>query len=154
MKYPMRVMLALSLTVLGGLVAQGAGAAPSALVKVVRSPAYNFDNVTALVSNGDHVWAANTSNNSVTELKSGSGELINVLKDKKFDFEGLVAARQPGFADVSTDAEKKKRYDLCQRALDELADIVVVLSDQDTRHRPSFRWDWAKWARRRRKRAG
>ena len=41
-----------------------------------------------MASNGAHVWAVNTSNNSVTELKSGSGPLISVLKDKKFDFEG------------------------------------------------------------------
>ena len=84
----MRVVLALSLTVSSGLVALSAGAAPSALVKVVQGPAYGFDNITAIASNGAHVWAVSTANNSVTELKSGSGAVISVLKDKKFDFEG------------------------------------------------------------------
>ena len=87
-KYPMRAILALSLTVSGALLATSAGASPSALVKVVQGPSYGFDNITDIASNGAHVWAVSTSNNSVTELKSGSGAVISVLKDKKFDFEG------------------------------------------------------------------
>jgi hypothetical protein len=61
-------------------------------------------------------------------------------RGKIYDFEGLVAARQPGFAEQSTDAEKKKHYDACQRALDELSrrfiackpDVVVIFgNDQE-----------------------
>jgi hypothetical protein len=62
------------------------------------------------------------------------------FRGKTYDFEGLVEARKPGFADQSTDAEKKKHYDACQRALDELAkrfratkpDVVVIFgNDQE-----------------------
>jgi len=62
------------------------------------------------------------------------------FRGKTYDFEGLVKARQPGFADQSTDAEKKKHYDACQRALDDLAkrfraskpDVVLIFgNDQE-----------------------
>ena len=87
----MRVALALSLTVSSGLFAVSAMAAPSTLVKVVQGPAYGFDNITALASNGAHVWAVSTSSNSVTELESGSGAVVNVLKDKKLRLRGSRA---------------------------------------------------------------
>jgi hypothetical protein len=58
---------------------------------------------------------------------------------KAYDFAGLLAARQPGFADKITPQEKQKRYDACQRALDKLAAkfaevkpdaVVIVGNDQ------------------------
>jgi hypothetical protein len=61
-------------------------------------------------------------------------------RGQTYDFEGLVQVRQPGFGSVSTDAEKKRRYDLCQRALDDLAkrfrasrpDAVIIFgNDQE-----------------------
>jgi hypothetical protein len=61
-------------------------------------------------------------------------------RGKMYDFNGLVEARKPGFADQSTDAEKKKHYDACQRALDDLAkrfratkpDVVIIFgNDQE-----------------------
>lgn len=42
-------------------------------------------------------------------------------RGKMYDFEQLVEARRPGFAEQSTDEEKRKHYDACQRALDDLA---------------------------------
>lgn len=61
-------------------------------------------------------------------------------RGKMYDFEQLVEARKPGFADESTDAKKKEHYDACQRALDELAarfaetkpDVVLIFgNDQE-----------------------
>jgi hypothetical protein len=48
-------------------------------------------------------------------------------RGKMYDFESLVEARRPGFAAQSTDEEKKKHYDACQRALDQLADRFAEL---------------------------
>lgn len=58
-------------------------------------------------------------------------------RGKQYDFDGLVAARAPGFADESSDVSKRKHYDACQRALDELAarfratkpDVVIILGN-------------------------
>jgi hypothetical protein len=60
-------------------------------------------------------------------------------RGQAYDFEKLLAARQPGFADAITPAEKQRRYDACQRALDKLAAkfaevqpdaVVIVGNDQ------------------------
>lgn len=62
------------------------------------------------------------------------------FRGKMYDFEQLVEARKPGFAEQSSDAEKKKHYDACQGALDELArrfratkpDVVIIFgNDQE-----------------------
>ncbi len=53
------------------------------------------------------------------------------------DFATLLSKRQPGFADAITPAERQKRYDACQRALDALAakfrevrpDVVVIVGN-------------------------
>lgn len=55
------------------------------------------------------------------------------------DFPALLAKRQPGFAEAIIPAERQKRYDACQRALDTLAArfrearpdaVVIVGNDQ------------------------
>lgn len=54
-----------------------------------------------------------------------------------YDYDALLAARAPGFAAAITDAEKSRRYEACQRALDELtrrfrdarADVAIVLGN-------------------------
>jgi len=59
------------------------------------------------------------------------------FRGKAYDFAGLVAARQPGFAKEITPAECQKRYDACQRSLDALAakfremrpDAVVIIGN-------------------------
>ncbi len=63
-----------------------------------------------------------------------------------YDFEKLLAARQPGFAAEITSAERQKRYDACQRALDTLAakfreakpDVAVIVGNDQ---RELFRED-------------
>ena len=58
-------------------------------------------------------------------------------RGEALDFQKLLAARQPGFADQITPEERKKRYDACQRALDKLAakfrevgpDAVVIIGN-------------------------
>jgi Catalytic LigB subunit of aromatic ring-opening dioxygenase len=58
-------------------------------------------------------------------------------RGEMYDFARLLAARQPGFADAITPPERQKRYDRCQRALDELArkfsevkpDAVVIIGN-------------------------
>lgn len=61
------------------------------------------------------------------------------FRGKVYDFAGLVADRQPGFAEQITLAERQKRYDACQRSLDALAAkfremrpdaVVIVGNDQ------------------------
>ncbi len=60
-------------------------------------------------------------------------------RGKPYDFNTLLAARRPGFADAITPEERQRRYDLCQRALDKLAEkfaevkpdaVVIVGNDQ------------------------
>jgi hypothetical protein len=60
-------------------------------------------------------------------------------RGEAYDFQKLLAARQPGFAAAITPAERQKRYDACQRALDTLAAkfrevkpdaVVIVGNDQ------------------------
>jgi OH-DDVA oxygenase len=58
-------------------------------------------------------------------------------RGQSYDFQKLLAARQPGFVEQVTPAERKKRYDACQRALDQLAvkfrevspDAVVIIGN-------------------------
>lgn len=61
------------------------------------------------------------------------------FRGKPYDFNTLLAARRPGFADAITPEERQRRYDLCQRALDKLAEkfaevkpdaVVIVGNDQ------------------------
>lgn len=60
-------------------------------------------------------------------------------RGEAYDFQKLLAARQPGFAATITLAERQKRHDACQRALDKLAAkfrevkpdaVVIVGNDQ------------------------
>lgn len=59
------------------------------------------------------------------------------FRGKAHDFPALLAARQPGFIAEITVAERTKRYDACQRALDALAarfkemrpDVVVIVGN-------------------------
>lgn len=60
-------------------------------------------------------------------------------RGEAYDYEKLLAARQPGFADKITPKEKQQRYDACQRALDKMAAkfrevrpdaVVIVGNDQ------------------------
>jgi Catalytic LigB subunit of aromatic ring-opening dioxygenase len=59
------------------------------------------------------------------------------FRGESYDFARLLAARQPGFADAITDAERRKRYDACQKALDKMAakfqevrpDAVVMIGN-------------------------
>lgn len=60
-------------------------------------------------------------------------------RGEAYDFQKLLAARRPGFAAEITPAERQKRYDACQRALDTLAAkfrevrpdaVVIVGNDQ------------------------
>jgi len=60
-------------------------------------------------------------------------------RGEAYDFAKLLAARQPGFAHAVTLAERQKRFDACQRALDKLAAkfaevrpdaVVIVGNDQ------------------------
>jgi Catalytic LigB subunit of aromatic ring-opening dioxygenase len=60
-------------------------------------------------------------------------------RGERYDFAGLLAARQPGFADAITPEERQRRYDRCQRALDQLAlkfseakpeAVVIIGNDQ------------------------
>lgn len=59
------------------------------------------------------------------------------FRGKVYDYPGLMAARQPGFAEQITPAERQKRYDACQRSLDALAakfremrpDAVVIIGN-------------------------
>ena len=58
-------------------------------------------------------------------------------RGQAYDFEKLLAARQPGFAAAITPEECKRRYDQCQRALDKMAakfaevkpDAVVIIGN-------------------------
>jgi hypothetical protein len=58
-------------------------------------------------------------------------------RGEPYDYAKLLGARQPGFADAVTPAERQKRYDSCQRALDTLAakfaevapDAVVIIGN-------------------------
>jgi hypothetical protein len=61
------------------------------------------------------------------------------FRGEVYDYQKLLAARQPGFADKITPREKQKRYDACQRALDAMAlkfrevkpdAVVIVGNDQ------------------------
>jgi len=59
------------------------------------------------------------------------------FRGESYDFARLLAARQPGFADAITPAERQKRYDACQKALDKMAakfqevrpDAVVMIGN-------------------------
>jgi len=60
-------------------------------------------------------------------------------RGEAYDYEKLLAARKPGFADKITPQEKQKRYDACQHALDKMAAkfrevkpdaVVIVGNDQ------------------------
>jgi len=59
------------------------------------------------------------------------------FRGEAYDFAKLLAARQPGFAGAITPAERQKRYDACQCALDTLAakfrevspDAVVIIGN-------------------------
>lgn len=59
------------------------------------------------------------------------------FRGKVYDYPGLMAARQPGFAEQIAPAESRKRYDACQRSLDALAakfremrpDAVVIIGN-------------------------
>jgi hypothetical protein len=59
------------------------------------------------------------------------------FRGQAYDFAKLLAARQPGFASAITPAERQKRFDACQRALDRLAakfreaspDAVVIIGN-------------------------
>lgn len=60
-------------------------------------------------------------------------------RGEAYDFQKLLAARQPGFAATITLAERQKHHDACQRALDKLAAkfrevkpdaVVIVGNDQ------------------------
>jgi len=42
-------------------------------VKVIRGRSYGFNNPSAIASDGIHVWVANASGNSVTELSASTG---------------------------------------------------------------------------------
>jgi hypothetical protein len=58
-------------------------------------------------------------------------------RGEAYDYAGLLAARQPGFAAEITPEERQRRYDACQRALDALAakyrevhpDVVVIVGN-------------------------
>ena len=58
-------------------------------------------------------------------------------RGEAYDFAKLLAVRQPGFAFAVTLEERRKRYDACQRALDQLAakfaavkpDAVVIIGN-------------------------
>lgn len=60
-------------------------------------------------------------------------------RGEAYDYQKLLAARQPGFADAIAPGERQKRHDACQRALDKLAAkfteakpdaVVIVGNDQ------------------------
>jgi len=60
-------------------------------------------------------------------------------RGEAYDYAKLLAARQPGFAEAVTPAERQKRFEACQRALDKLAAkfaevkpdaVVIVGNDQ------------------------
>ena len=86
MKLPIRATIVLSLT-LGGLLGASASAATPS-VKIIQGAAYGFDGVSAIGSNGTHVWVANSGNSSVTEINANTGAEENLLDGSKYDFDG------------------------------------------------------------------
>ncbi|HTW24356.1 MAG TPA: hypothetical protein VMD78_12195 [Candidatus Baltobacteraceae bacterium] len=60
-------------------------------------------------------------------------------RGRPYDYNALLAARRPGFAEAIAPEEMQRRYDLCQKCLDKLADkfaevrpdaVVIVGNDQ------------------------
>ncbi|HEX4003561.1 MAG TPA: hypothetical protein VHX36_12995 [Candidatus Acidoferrales bacterium] len=60
-------------------------------------------------------------------------------RGKPYDYDALLAARRPGFAEAIAPEQRQRRYDLCQRSLDKLAEkfaevkpdaVVIVGNDQ------------------------
>jgi len=58
-------------------------------------------------------------------------------RGRQMDYASLLAARQPGFHEEASLAERQRRYDACQRALDEMArrfraarpDVAIILGN-------------------------
>jgi len=67
-------------------------------------------------------------------------------RGRQMDYASLLAARQPGFHEEASLAERQRRYDACQRALDEMArrfraarpDVAIILGNDQ---REVFRED-------------
>jgi DNA-binding beta-propeller fold protein YncE len=46
---------------------------------VFSGPAYDFDNPSAVTTDGTDVWVTNRLNNTVTELNAATGALVQVI---------------------------------------------------------------------------
>src|SRR5215467_9623270 len=83
----------------GGTTHQGSvtelDAATGALVRVIRGAQYGFNMPYAVSSDGTHVWVANFANGgtategaSVTELRTATGALVQVITGPSYGFSG------------------------------------------------------------------
>ncbi len=87
MKFPIRSTIALMLTV-SGLVGFAGTSGATPMVKIIQGKAYGFDSVTAIGSNGAHVWVANSEGNSVTEIDASTGAKVNLFRNSNWGFDG------------------------------------------------------------------
>jgi len=71
-------------------------ASTGALVKVIASSSYGFNSPLAIASDGTHVWAANASGNSVTELSASTGALVDVIDSSSYGFNSPSAIASDG----------------------------------------------------------
>ena len=85
MKFSLRALAALALSLSGLVGAVSASATNGSTVKIIQGKAYGFNAVTDVVSNGAHVFAVNSAGNSVTELEASTGNVVNVLRRSPSD---------------------------------------------------------------------
>ena len=86
MKFPTRATIAMAFAVSGLVGVVSASAATNSVVKIVQGKSYGFDAVTAIGSNGAHVWVANSDGNSVTELNASDGSPVRTLTGAAYGF--------------------------------------------------------------------
>jgi DNA-binding beta-propeller fold protein YncE len=60
-------------------------AATGALVQVLQGPTYNFVNLTAISSDGAHVWVAGY-NGTITEVAAATGSFVKAFSDPSYGF--------------------------------------------------------------------
>jgi hypothetical protein len=71
-------------------------ASTGAPVWLAEGPSYGFNQPAAISYDGEHLWIANSSGNSVTEIDAPTGSLIRVIRGASFDLNSPSAVAYGG----------------------------------------------------------